>query len=196
MEPTDFCELVERLRGGESTAVQHFVARYEQVLRREVRFLLLDSRLRHLASESDICQSVLARFFVGLWAGKYEFRRPEELIGLLKKMVRSRMTDLARYWTAQRRDVRRNVFQGSRADMYGPGGSQTPSQLVANAELLEEVKERLTERERLILRLRQERVCWAEIAERLDRQGQAEAIRKQYERALARVSRQLGIDDA
>src|ERR1700676_4232837 len=109
MEATPFSDLVARLRRGDSTAAEQFTADYGAAIRREVRFMLLDSRLRRIVSESDVCQSVLTRFFVELWAGKYDFADSNHLVALLKKMVRSRIIDLTRHWTAQRRDIRKNV---------------------------------------------------------------------------------------
>ena len=193
---SQFSCLVDRLRGGDPEAADTFLRQYEKALRREVRFLLLDGRLRRVVSESDVCQSVMARFFVGLWSGKYEFRNPEELLALLRKMVRARVCDLARHWRAQRRDIRKNVSMDQIDGLPGEQRrSPTPSRIVANAELLSQVEQRLTGQEQEILRLRQDRTSWAEIAKRLGQTRSPEAVRKQYERAIARVCRELGIED-
>ena len=100
MQDSNFSDLIDCLRAGDSTAAQRFLDQYGEAVTREVRFVLLDARLRRIVSDSDVCQSVLAQFFFGLWAGKYEFERPADLMGLLRTMVHTRVADLARYWTA------------------------------------------------------------------------------------------------
>jgi len=52
-----------------------------------VRIRLTDSRLRRYVDSVDICQSILGRFFVGFFAGKYELRSPEQLIAILLRMA-------------------------------------------------------------------------------------------------------------
>lgn len=195
MPPSNFSELIGRVRGGDSLAVGEFLGQYEDALRREIRFLLLDARLRRIVSESDVCQSVMFRFLVGLWSGQYEVQQPEELMGLLKRMVRCRVADLARHWTAQCRDVRRNISNDNGRELENVSACASPSQRVADAELLEEIRQRLGERPRKILALRQQQMSWDEIARHLGEPARPEALRKQYERALARVARELGLED-
>ena len=157
--------------------------------------MLLDSRLRRIVSESDVCQSVMTRFFVELWAGKYDFADPSHLVALLKKMVRTRIIDLTRHWTAQRRDIRRNVLIGGSGDGQPASTAGNPSRLLADAELLAEVQRRFTTEEREILDCRQHGLAWADVAARLNGRASPEALRKQYERAIARVSQDLGLGD-
>ena len=195
MQDASFSDLIERLRGGDTAAAEEFMCRYGEAIRRETRFMLLDARLRRIVAESDVCQSVVMRFFVDLWAGKYEFERPADLMGLLKKMVRARVVDLARHWTAQRRDLRRNVATGDGLDSHLAVEHVTPSRIVAHGELLEQIRARLSNREQEILGLRQQRLGWQEIAGRIGGGSGPEAIRKQYERALARVSKELNIEE-
>jgi RNA polymerase sigma factor (sigma-70 family) len=192
---TPFAELVARLRRGDATAAAQFAADYGAAIRREVRFMLLDSRLRRIVSESDVCQSVLTRFFVELWAGKYDFEDANHLVALLKKMVRSRIIDLTRYWTAQRRDVRKNTAIASVEEPAIRTASSSPSHALAETELLAEVQRRLSEKEQTILNHRHAGLPWAAVAERLGGGAGPEAVRKQYERALARVTKELGLEE-
>ena len=60
---------------GEEQAATELVQRYEPELRRFVRFRLTNGRLRRHVDSVDICQSVLGRFFVGLFAGRSSSRR-------------------------------------------------------------------------------------------------------------------------
>src|SRR5262249_9181972 len=64
----------------------------------------------------------------------------------------------------------------------------------AGAELLAEVQRRLSAEERQLVELRREGLAWAAIAARLG--GSPEALRKQHARALDRVTREVGLDDA
>lgn len=194
MESSNFRLLIDAAADGDERAVEQLFDQYGEAIRREVRFSLLDARLRRVVSESDVCQSVMTKLVLGLWAGNYEFENPSQLMGLLKTMVRSRVSDLARHWTAQRRDLRRNVALTS-AGQRDSGGEQSPSSVVASAELLHEIRQRLTERDRRILELRQRRVSWPDIARQLDHAAGPEALRKQYSRSLTRVAQELGLDD-
>jgi hypothetical protein len=46
-----------------------------------------------------------------------------------------------------------------------------------------------------MLRWRQEGLGWAEIAQRLGGTATADTVRKQYERAVAKVAAELGLED-
>jgi RNA polymerase sigma factor (sigma-70 family) len=194
MDEPGFSELVEQGRRGDPDAARLLVERYESAIRRQVRFTLRDNRLRRVLEESDICQSVLGQFFVGLWAGRFEFDGPEQLVALLKAMVRHKITSTARYWGAGRRNYRRNLGQhDSEAAVEPPSPGPTPSRIVADAELLAEFERRLSDEERALLALRRQGASWAEVAEHIG--GSPEAARKRFERALDRVGGQLGLDE-
>ena len=60
--------------------------------------------------------------------------------------------------------------------------------------MLGEFERRLTQEERDILRLRRDHMQWQEIADRLANGSGPEALRKRFERAVARVSKELGLD--
>lgn len=195
MDEPSFAELVERLRRGDSAATEVFVRQFEDAIRREVRFILLDARLRRVVSESDVCQSVLLRFFVELWAGRFDFQRPGDITALLKKMVRARVADLARHWMSQGRDVRRTQPMVDEVHRDCRREDSSPSKIVANAALLEEIRRRLCEQDRTILELRQSGVAWPDIADSLGGGRSPEAVRKQHARALNRVACELGAGD-
>jgi RNA polymerase sigma factor (sigma-70 family) len=188
----NFAELIVRARDRDPEAARLLIERYEPAIRREVRFALIDNRLRSVLDKTDILQSVMGQFFVGLWAGRFEFSGPEQLVGLLNEMVRNKVVDQARYWKAGRRDYRRNAGPIDPDHVAEPPDPDpTPSRIVADAELLEEFERRLTEPERLILSYRRQGLSWADVAGRLG-EPSPEAIRKRFERALNRVGRDLG----
>jgi RNA polymerase sigma factor (sigma-70 family) len=195
MEQQDFSELVERARRGDAEAARWFVDRYESAIRRHVRFSLINNKLKGVLGESDVCQSVLGQFFVGLWADRFEFDGPEQVISLLREMVRNKLTDRARYWRAGRRNFERNACQVHDDHAREPASAEpTPSRIVAGAELLAEFERRLSDDERIILTLRRQGVSWAEVSDRVCGIS-AQATRKRYERAMDRIGRELGLCD-
>src|SRR5262249_21785620 len=158
----------------------------------EVRRRLNDPSLAPLFDSMDICQSVLASFFVRAALGEYDLDEPGQLLGLLVAMARNKLAFHSRQQHRQRRDSRRQVHDGQEVLEDLPDGP-SPLSLVAGQELLQEVRGRLTEEERQLADLHGEGRTWPEIAELLG--GQAQARRRQLSRALDRVSRELGLDE-
>jgi RNA polymerase sigma-70 factor (ECF subfamily) len=189
--PASFVELIRRVRAGDEQAAQTLVRNYEPAIRRAVR-LRLDPRLQRVYDSMDICQAVLASFFVRAASGQYEIDTPEQLLKLLATMARHKVGKARRSQLAARRDARREVA-GDAAELQvrSPGG--TPSRQIAARELLEMASSRLNEDERRIVELRQLGNDWPAIATALG--GSPEALRKKLTRALARVSDELGLDD-
>jgi DNA-directed RNA polymerase specialized sigma24 family protein len=192
MEDERFAELVDRAGRGEREAAHRLIERYESAVRRQVRFTLMDNRLRRVLEETDICQSVMGQFFNGLGTGRFVLDGPEQLIGLLKQMVRNKITDQARYWRAGCRDYLRNITPSDSVDPNEPmSPDPTPSRVVEDREFLAEFESRLSDWEKMIFAFRRQGMNWPEIASRTG--GGAEAIRKRFERALDRVGRTLDI---
>jgi RNA polymerase sigma-70 factor (ECF subfamily) len=188
-----FQELIRRVRAGDEQAAADLVRRFEPAIRRVVRIRLQDNpRLRRLLDSLDICQSVLGNFFVRAAAGQFELDRPEQLIKLLARMARNRLTNEALKQQAACRDLRR-VEAGSpgERDIVAPGPS--PSAQVAARELLQEARRRLSPEERRLLELREQGREWTEIAGEVG--GTPEALRKQLDRAVERVAGELGLDE-
>jgi RNA polymerase sigma-70 factor (ECF subfamily) len=190
-EPT-FQELIERVRRGDEDAAASLVRRYEPAIRRAARFRLGNARLCAVLDSLDICQSVLASFFVRAAAGQYEITEPEQLLGLLVRMARNKVVDHARKEQARRRSHRR-VSIGSVPNEEVVAALPGPDQAAASRELFAEVYCRLSTDERTLVDLRNAGRDWASIAD--EQGGTAVALRKQFSRALNRVARELGIDD-
>jgi RNA polymerase sigma-70 factor (ECF subfamily) len=191
-EHASFRDLIRRIRAGDQDAAGELVRRYEPTIRRAVRFRLSDARLGRVLESMDICQSVLASFFVRAAAGQYEIDQPEQLLRLLVTMARNKLASQARKEQAERRDNRRANAAADAQELAAPDPS--PSEQVASRELLEEVRRRLSPDERRLVELRNEGLEWADIAAQLG--GNAVALRKQLSRALDRVTQELGIDEA
>jgi RNA polymerase sigma-70 factor (ECF subfamily) len=187
-----FADLVQRVRAGDQEAATQLVQRYEPTIRRAVRFRLVDNRLGTLLDSMDICQSVLASFFVRAASGQYELDRPEQLLKLLVAMARNKLASAARKQGAERRDFRR-----TKATPLTPSDltarDATPSRQVAAAELLEEAQRRLTPEEQQLIEMRRQGRDWAEIAAEVG--SNPVLLRKKLSRALDRVTQQLGLNE-
>jgi RNA polymerase sigma factor (sigma-70 family) len=191
MQDLGFAELVDRAGRGEGEAVRRLIERYESAVRRQIRFALMDNKLRRVLEETDVCQSVMGQFFSGLRGGGVELDSPEQMAGLLRQMVRNKIIDRARYWRAGRRDYLRNLPPGDPDDRVEPASTDpSPSRVVEDSDYLTEFESRLSEWERTIYDYRRQGMSWPEIAGRTG--VGAEAIRKRFERAVERVARSLG----
>jgi RNA polymerase sigma-70 factor (ECF subfamily) len=188
-ECTAFTEFIRRIRAGDDSAAQELVKRYEPVIRREVRLRLKDPRLHSQFDWSDVCQSVLASFFVRAASGAYELEEPGQLLRLLVVMTRHKLANQQRRHRAERRDYRRLVPHDP-AELEDRAIPQpSPSRMVAGRELLEEFRRRLSQEERALADLRAQGCEWSEIAAKLG--GTAQARRKQFARAVDLVEQQL-----
>lgn len=195
-DETSFAELMRRVRAGDHDAAEQLVRTYEPDIRRAIRVRLADSRLKRLLDSMDVCQSILGNFFVRAAAGQFDLESPEQLLKLLVTMARNRLTDWARRGTTERRDGRRDVPLDAIGDstVALPDGTPTPSAVVANRELLDELQRRLTPEERQIVRWRGDGESWTRIAERLG--TQSNAVRMRLVRALDRVSEELKLGES
>ena len=189
----EFRELLSQARQGNPSAAEELIRRYEREIRREVHLRLTDPRLRRLLESMDICQSVMASFFVRLWAGQYEIEHPGQLIRLLLAMTKHKLIDQARFWTAARRDLHREISRDA-----PDGDALTPAthdaDVVETADLVEKVQSHLSPHERELVSLRQMGYDWREVGQRM--KLTPDAARMRYNRALARVLRDLGLDES
>jgi RNA polymerase sigma-70 factor (ECF subfamily) len=190
-EGNSFLELIRRVRAGDQSAAVEVVRRYEPAIRRVVRLQLRDPRLRRILDSMDVCQSVLASFFLRAATGQYDLNQPAQLLRLLAVMARNKVASQARTSYVMRRE---RPFLGGEAAWTaalapGPG----PDHQAAWKDLLQVVRDRLSVDERRLADRRAERREWTEIATELG--GSPEALRKQLSRALDRVSHQLGLDE-
>jgi RNA polymerase sigma factor (sigma-70 family) len=190
-ENAAFADFIRQIRAGDDQAARELVDRYEPVVRREVRLHLQDERLASRFDWADVCQSVMASFFVRAAAGQYDLAQPDQLLRLLVVMTRNKVSQQVRRNQADRRDYRRleahdpAYLEGRRA------ASPSPSRVVAGRELLDEFRRRLSAEERRLADLRAQGCEWTEIAAELG--GSPQARRKQLARAIDRVEQQLDV---
>lgn len=188
-----FRALIERIRAGDERAAEELVREYEPMIRRAARVRLADPRLGRVLDSMDVCQSVLASFFVRAAMGQYELNTPDQLLRLLATMARNKTANQAKSHRAAKRDVRREDHGDFVADGLADRNG-TPSRLCTARELLEEAEKRLSADERQIMERRQEGAGWDDIA--AEQGGTAEGLRKKLSRAVARIAKEIGLDES
>lgn len=188
-----FRELIRRVRAGDQQAAAELVKQYEPEIRRAVRLHLNDPRLGRVLDSLDVCQSVMGRFFALVAADRVRLDNPAELLGLLVTMARNKLRDQVRYHYAACRDARL-ADGGAETLAHVPGREATPSGIVADDEVLQAVRARLTEEERDLADQRALGREWADIA--AERGEKADAVRRRLSRALDRAFQELGLGDA
>ena len=191
-EPSEFEDLIRRVRDRDEVAATELVRRYEGAIRRVSRIHMRDARLRRTLDSMDICQSVLASFFVRAALGQYELRTPEQLLRLLASIARNKVTNQANRQIAQRRDHRRDIAIGDDAGQL-PGRASDPSEQASAKELLQKVRDQLDPEECHLAEQRALGRGWTELAEELG--STAQALRKKLSRAVDRVLSELGLEE-
>lgn len=187
-----FQELIRRVRGRDQLAAQELTHRYEKAIRRVVRINLRDARMRRVLDSMDVCQSVLASFFVRTALGEYELDSPEQLIKLLTSITRNKLANQVHRMRAARRDIRRNLetddFSSNLLDR-----ASDPSEQASAREILEKVCNRLDPGDRYLAEQRSLGRTWPDLANEL---GLTDvALRKKLTRALDRIMAELGIEE-
>jgi RNA polymerase sigma-70 factor (ECF subfamily) len=191
-EEETFQELIRRVRAGDAQASTELVRRYEPAIRLAVHVRLTDPGLRRLVDSLDICQSILASFFVRAASGQYELDTPGQLLRLLTTMARNKVVHQAQKQRAARRDYRRmqkHIFDEGDFIDSSPG----PSEVVTQQEILHALRSRLTAEERRLAEQRASGRSWEEIAAEVG--GQPNALRMRLTRALDRLTQELGLED-
>ena len=191
-EDEAFAQLIRRVRAGDQQAASELVQRYEPKIRHIVRRRLTDPRLRRVFDSVDVCPSIMGAFFERATAGQFDLDNPEQLIKLLSAMARNKVTSYARKQRAARRDPRQ-AGKGQQDENVALDRSPSPSDVVAAQDLLLEFRKKLSAEERRIADLRALGRPWTAIAAELG--GTADGLRMQLARAVARVTRQLRLDE-
>jgi RNA polymerase sigma-70 factor (ECF subfamily) len=185
-----FGDLVRRVRAGDAHAAAELVRQFEPEVRRHVRLRLTNprfSRLKRVLDSVDISQSVLGNFFARAALGQFDLKTPRDLVALLVTMAYHNLVDKVRKGTNCL-----PLLSGAplpRETVVDPGHS--PSDAAAGAELVQQFLRRMSAEERQLAELRAAGLGWDEVAARVG--GTREAVRKQLERAIQRVERQLGL---
>jgi RNA polymerase sigma-70 factor (ECF subfamily) len=186
-----FTELLKRVREGDAQAAAELVHGYESAIRVAVRTRLSDPALRRQFDSMDVCQSVLASFFLRAAAGEYDLIEPSQLVALLTKMAHNKLAMRARREYRLRRDVRRVLPQGD-APLDSLAAADKPAQRALERELIVRAFDLMDPQVREIAAMRGADMEWSEIAHQLG--GTADARRKQFQRAVDRIAATLHIE--
>jgi len=188
-----FADFLRRIRTGDEQAAIELVRRYEPLIRREVRLGISDRRINRAFDSVDVCQSVLASFFVRAAAGQYDLESSEQLVQLLMTMARNKLASLARREHRLKRDARRVTATQPEVLEELVENEDSPSQIVLKRELVDRMRAALSDDERQIADLRGDGLAWEEVAQRLG--GNAQARRVQLTRGIERAARELGLEE-
>jgi RNA polymerase sigma factor (sigma-70 family) len=181
---------VRRIRAGDDQAAEELVNRFESLIRREVRLRISGSQFDRAFDSLDVSQSVLANFFVRAAIGQFELEHPDQLARLLVTMARNKLVSRVRSERRQIRDIRRVTVASDALDRVADE-QPSPSEIFTRKELLERLRTLLSDEERQIIDLRNQGLCWEEVATKLGGSGQAR--RMQMSRGIERLTRQLGV---
>src|SRR4051812_32016338 len=93
--PANFAELIRCIRLGEAAAATELVRLYEPQIRLKVRtwLRLRNPELRRTFDSMDVCQSVMADFFIRSTSGQFDLDDPGQLLNLLANMARNKLSD-------------------------------------------------------------------------------------------------------
>jgi RNA polymerase sigma factor (sigma-70 family) len=171
------------MRTGDVDACEEFYRRYEPFMRSVARYWLSPQVRRH-ADSADMVQSVFRIAFDNV--GDVEFADETKVRHWLGRVMRGRVARAAR----RIRGPGGREIEDVEAHSEDLGDAALPETIAAHAELIHLLKstlERLPERERRVIRLREfEGRDYAEIAT-LTGLPSADAARKQHGRAIERL---------
>lgn len=179
-------DLLPLLREGNPSAQASFCRSFEPFIRREVRLRLrMDERLCRVLDSVDVCQEVLNSFLIRTNAGEYDLSEVPQLLALLKKMLKNKLSKKRRWHYAERRSLKRQSTIRDENWSVISGNEPSVFRMLSNQELLEQILLRLEEDERNIAQKRAEGESWQQIAEPFG--VNPDAIRMKLARALERV---------
>jgi RNA polymerase sigma-70 factor (ECF subfamily) len=187
-----FEDLIRRLRQGDEQAATELVRTYEPAIRRAIRVWLTDPRLCSVMGSMDVWQSILRNFFPPLVANKFDLSNPQQLIKLLKSMARNKVCEYYRRDRAQRRGGGRvQTLHGIPEDT--PDKGKTPSEIIMEKDLKEQIDRRLSAQERWLVGQWAQGRSLKEIAEGLG--VTPKVVKRRLDEALNRVRHELHLDE-
>lgn len=192
MDDITFQTRVQAARSGDKAAAADLFREYQPELQRYIRFRLTHREIRRFVDSFDICQSVLAAFFVHLKSGQIDnIVNPAQLFGLLNVMAQNKIKDKVRYHGAARRNNGTAHERMSIEMLDVPSSDPDPHYMAAGREILSIVREQVRPQDREALELWLSGNGWTQIASTLG--GTPDARRKQVERSIEHVAQKLGV---
>lgn len=186
-----FQATVSAARAGDESAAARLVREYEPELRRYVRFRLTHPGVRRFLDSLDVCQSVLAAFFVHLQGGQLELIQPRQVFRLLAVMAENKVRDKVRRHRAARRGGGLNDTAPPVETIDLPGTAPDPADVVEGRELVAAIRDRLPPDDRAAVERWLTGANWDDIAAAAG--TTAEAVRKRVTRSIDRAARDLGL---
>ncbi|MCE9530506.1 MAG: RNA polymerase subunit sigma-24 [Planctomycetes bacterium] len=191
MTDASFQATVDAARNGDEEAAARLVREYQPELQRYIRFRLTNPGLRRFLDSLDVCQSVLAAFFVHLKGGRLEMIQPRQLFRFLAVMAENKVRDKARRHRTARRGA--GILDGSPSietvdlSSADPG----PAELASDRDLVAALRDRLPAEDRDSVERWLAGDGWNEIAAAAG--NTPEAVRKQVTRSIDRAAKELGL---
>ncbi len=187
-----FQSLVDAARAGDQNAAARLVGEYQSELHRYVRFKLTSPSVRRVVDSLDVCQSVLAAFFVSLRDGRLDIIQPRQLFRLLAVMAENKVRDKVRLHHAARRGGGVLAANAEHAVVEAREGD--PAVDAEGRELLGAVRERLRPEDRNVVERWLAGEGWPQIAAAAGKKP--DAVRHQVTRAVDQAARELGLIEA
>jgi len=160
-------EVLERLQAGDQAAATEVYRMYHERLVRLAQRRIGPRLRRHVQAES-VMLSVLEAALAGLAEEKLAAPASGSLWNLLERMTENKIRKKWEYFTAGKRDVRREVHAEGSDPLAEPGPRQpTPEEQAALADQLQKLRGRLKEADLEVFEGLVEGYSYAEIARRL-----------------------------
>jgi RNA polymerase sigma factor (sigma-70 family) len=185
-----FQELIQRAEAHDQEACAELVRLFEDDILQAVHAPIFSMGLQSLIDPTDICQAVFASFFTRVLGAPYDLSEPHKVRQLLVTMARNKVADEGRRHTRHRRNRQRQAASDDCLHAVADCCS-TPSSIAVKRETLETIFQHLSDEERYLVEQRAQGREWAVLAAKYG--VSPEALRKKLDRAITRVTRQLGM---
>lgn len=196
MNPQEFKEFLAKLTAGDKAATDDFFATYGPIVRNAAECQLGGTDLQRMCDGSDIRQDVLFKFLKRLHEGRFQFDSPASLEALLIKMMRNKVIDTIRHEAARGAGTRaRSPAAGHSSALFDSlvnDSGNSPSQIAADDEILQELRRRLEPDLQQALDLRLRGLTWKEIGVALG--ISAHAIETRFRHSVREQMRQIDPD--
>lgn len=184
-----FNELMDRLRGGDQDAAREIFTRFANRLIGLAR-TRLDPPTRQKVDSEDVVQSVFRSFFARYADGQFDLGNWDNLWSMLTVITLRKCGHHIEHFHAACRDVQRElaappVTDDSHRSWQAIAREPMPSEAAMLAELVEQLMNRLDERERQMLSLSLQGYSVPEISAQVDR------TERTVQRVLERVRKRL-----
>jgi RNA polymerase sigma-70 factor (ECF subfamily) len=198
---TNIDVLMKMAREGNPAAISELLEVYRAYLGILAK-VQIDARLRGKVSESDVVQETMLRARQGF--SRFRGQSEQELIGWLRKILVSRLTDMLRHYHADCRDIKlekslhQDVEQSSALLARGIAARQpSPSEQVQRREsavLLADALARLPSLYREVVVLRHfENLSFPEVGQRMGRS--THSVKNMWVRSMVKLRELLGVNE-